>query len=155
MLLSGGGYTGPRLPGETTRGGCGLRLFALKRALLNGWRSLGTIRPPAVTRRPGGLPCSLSSLSAFPRLMDGEGDGFFAAAVVPAAAGAAKGREELSTRVPIRQADADGLKTCSLRCITLVGVKQLKKQRGRVWCCTVLYNSGERMRKEEGRRVRV
>lgn len=77
-------------------------------------RSLGTIRPPAVTRSPGGLPCSLRSFSAFPRLIDGEGDGLLYA---ESAAGtvATTGRRLLVDALLARFADADteGRRTCS------------------------------------------
>jgi hypothetical protein len=62
------------------------------RAVLKGGRSLGTTRPPAVTRIPGGLPCSLSSFSALPRLIEGDGDGFLLGAA--GAAGAIVGVDE-------------------------------------------------------------
>ena len=74
------------------------------------------MRPPAVTRIPGGLPCSLRSFSAFPRLIEGEGEGRFwtmaAAAATPATAG---GRRLLldSLLVKFADADAEGRKTCS------------------------------------------
>lgn len=80
----------------------------------SGGRSLGTMRPPAVTRKPGGLPCSLSSFSAFPRLNDGVGEGRFWG---PRGAGAVPVGtlrllfEDLLFR--FAAADADGRKTCS------------------------------------------
>jgi hypothetical protein len=67
---------------------------------------------------PGGLPCSLSSLSALPRLIDGEGDGFLLGAVGAAvAAGAIAGvddaRKGFVEEIPIKFADTEGRKTCS------------------------------------------
>lgn len=92
-------------------------LLLPKRTLLSGGRSLGTIRPPAVTRNPGGLPCSLSSRSALPRLIDGDGDGFFKFIEAAETPGATDAREKgLSEEVvPIKFADAEGLRTCSVR----------------------------------------
>jgi hypothetical protein len=43
--------------------------------LFKAGRSVGTTRPPQVTFIPGGLPCSLMSLSTLLRLTDGEGEG--------------------------------------------------------------------------------
>ncbi len=37
--------------------------------------AVGTTRPAAVTRIPGGEPCSLMSFSTLPRLTDGVGEG--------------------------------------------------------------------------------
>jgi hypothetical protein len=66
---------------------------------------------------PGGLPCSFSSLSAFPRLIDGVGDGFFvlASACEEAMPGVVvDGRKSFSDEdVLITFADADGRRTCS------------------------------------------
>jgi hypothetical protein len=64
------------LPGVTRRVD-GRKPLSGKREVPSGGRSLGTILPPAVTRMPGGLPCSLRSFSALPRLIDGVGEGLF------------------------------------------------------------------------------
>jgi hypothetical protein len=92
-----------------------LKVLSGKRDVPNGGRSLGTILPPAVTRMPGGLPCSLSSFSALPRLMDGVGDGLFCGAA--GASGCATGArrllpEDLLAR--LADADTDGRRTCSV-----------------------------------------
>jgi len=92
-LSSGCACADIELPEATLLRACGLKmLLPPNRAVLNGGRSLGTTRPPAVTRMPGGLPCSLSSLSALPRLIDGDGDGFLLGAV--GAAGAIAGVDD-------------------------------------------------------------
>lgn len=82
----------------------------------SGGRSLGTIRPPAVTRRPGGLPCSLSNRSALPRLNEGDGEGFLRGpgCAIPAAT---EGRRLRLDARPARvaDADADGRNTCSTK----------------------------------------
>jgi len=102
-----------KLLGETTREDEALRLLVPNREVLSGGRSLGTTRPPAVTRIPGGLPCSLSNLSALPRLMDGDGDGFLLRLVAFKAEGGRVERDGFSAWAPIKQADADGRNTCS------------------------------------------
>lgn len=96
---------------------CDLKVLSPNRELLRGGRSLGTTRPPAVTRMPGGLPCSLRSLSALPRLTDGDGDGFLLGA-----AGAILGVvwKGFSEETPIRFADTEGRKTCSEKKTVLV-----------------------------------
>jgi hypothetical protein len=72
------------------------------------------MRPPAVTRIPGGLPCSLRSFSAFPRLIDGVGDGRFWESEGTRAAGVGT-RKLLFDALLGRfaDADADGRRTCS------------------------------------------
>lgn len=108
------------LPGATRRPG-GLNVLSGKREVPSGARSLGTILPPAVTRKPGGLPCSLRSFSALPRLMEGDGDGFLYGALgADGSAGAAGsatvgGRRLLPDDLFVRfaEADAEGRKTCS------------------------------------------
>jgi hypothetical protein len=115
-------------PGATRRA-WGLLMLKLGRAP-SGGRSPGTMRPPAVTRRPGGLPCSLRSLSALPRLTEGEGDGRLVAvggAVTGTTSGVisrgASGAAALGTNVrkllsdlrPINCAEAVGRRTCSCR----------------------------------------
>jgi hypothetical protein len=108
---------GIMLPGATRRVGGGLKVLSGKREVPSGARSLGTILPPAVTRSPGGLPCSLRSFSAFPRLIDGVGDGFFcgAAGASVAATEEGGGRKLLPDDLLARfaEADADGRRTCS------------------------------------------
>jgi hypothetical protein len=93
----------------------GLKVLSGKRDVPSGGRSLGTTLPPAVTRMPGGLPCSLRSFSALPRLIDGVGDGLFCS---PAGAGgcATGGRRLLPEDLLARFADAEaeGRRTCSM-----------------------------------------
>jgi len=101
----------------------GLKLLSGKRDVPSGGRSLGTIRPPAVTRIPGGLPCSLRSFSALPRLMEGVGEGLFCGAV--GMSGCATGTrrllpEDLLAR--FADADADGRRTCSAKACGLVSI---------------------------------
>lgn len=118
---------GIMLLGATRRVG-GLKALSGKREVPSGARSLGTILPPAVTRNPGGLPCSLRSFSALPRLIDGVGDGFLsvptgAVGAVDAGGGArGSATEEVGRRllpddllVRFADADADGRRTCSTR----------------------------------------
>jgi hypothetical protein len=103
MMLSG-----------ATRRVDGLKMLSGRREVPSSGRSLGTTLPPAVTRMPGGLPCSLRSFSALPRLMDGVGEGLFcdAAAASDCATG---GRRLLPEDLLARLADADaeGRRTCS------------------------------------------
>jgi hypothetical protein len=102
------------LPGAMRRAG-GLKALSGKREVPSGGRSLGTIRPPAVTLRPGGLPCSLRSFSALPRLIDGVGDGRFCGAA-GADGGATGGRRLLpeDRLVRLAEAEAEGRRTCSM-----------------------------------------
>ena len=102
------------LPLVRSRRSGGLKVLLTNRLLARGGRSLGTTRPPAVTRMPGGLPCSLSSLSALPRLIEGEGDGFLSSDA-GAIAGVADNRRLLFEAAGARVADAEGRKTCSVR----------------------------------------
>jgi len=111
----------------------------------SGGRSPGTMRPPAVTRRPGGLPCSLRSASALPRLTEGEGEGrLFAAGGAAAgttsgvisrgASGAAvlglKVRRLRSDLRPINCAEAVGRRTCSCRVsVMMYGRAQGRRER--------------------------
>jgi hypothetical protein len=93
----------------------GLKVLSGKREVPSGGRLLGTTLPPAVTRMPGGLPCSLRSFSALPRLMDGVGEGLFCDAT--GASGCATGGrrllpEDLLAR--LADADAEGRRTCSV-----------------------------------------
>lgn len=104
--------------GSTLRGLGALTLLLPKRTPFRGGRSLGTTRPPAVTRIPGGLPCSFKSRSALPRLTEGEGDGFFkliAEAATPGAAAEARSgfSKDAVEAVPMRLADTEGRITCS------------------------------------------
>lgn len=110
--------------------GCDLKLLLTNRAVARGGRSLGTTRPPAVTRIPGGLPCSLRSLSALPRLIDGDGEGFLWGAV-DAIAGVGGGRRFFSEVARTRFADAEGRKTCSAEEYQLdfLSLGQLKMKR--------------------------
>lgn len=78
------------------------------------------MRPPAVTRRPGGDPCSLSSLSALAFLIEGEGDGRFAADLSAAGSfgvaikvGAEVAGSTFSDCWLMAEADAEGLRTCA------------------------------------------
>lgn len=91
----------------------------------SGGRSLGTILPPAVTRSPGGLPCSLRSFSALLRLNDGEGEGLLCDAAV-ASGGGAGGRRLLPDLLLARRAEADveGRRTCSVQLVSLVARRQ-------------------------------
>jgi hypothetical protein len=84
--------------------------------------SEGTIRPPAVTRTPGGEPCSLRSFSALSRLIDGDGEGFLSSGGIELATANDFLTEELpedeesllwfSTRVPESpQADEEARRT--------------------------------------------
>jgi hypothetical protein len=102
------------LPGVTRRVD-GLKVLSGKREVPSGGRSLGTTLPPAVTRIPGGLPCSLRSFSALPRLIDGVGEGLFCDAA--GASGCVIGGrrllpEDLLAR--LADADAEGRRTCSI-----------------------------------------
>jgi len=90
-----------------------LNALLTKRVLNTGGRSLGTMRPPAVTRIPGGLPCSLRSLSAFPRLIEGDGEGLLSGAA-GASADVAEERRLLFEDAAAKVADAEGRKTCSV-----------------------------------------
>jgi hypothetical protein len=63
---------------------------------------------------PGGLPCSLSSLSALPRLTDGDGEGLFKLVFVGATPGVADARRDFSDdEILMMFADAEGRRTCS------------------------------------------
>lgn len=94
---------------------CGLKVRSPYRDVPSSGKSLGTMRPPAVTRTPGGLPCSLSSLSALPRLMEGEGDGFFRESVGAVGCTATGRRLRLEgLQVRFADADAEGRRTCSM-----------------------------------------
>ena len=97
----------------TLLGACDLKALFPNRAALNGGRSLGTTRPPAVTRMPGGLPCSLRSLAALPRLTDGDGDGFLLGPV-DTTPGVVDDWKDFSEEIPIRFAEAEGRRTCSV-----------------------------------------
>jgi hypothetical protein len=94
----------------------GLKVLSGKREVSRGGRSLGTTLPPAVTRMPGGLPCSFRSFSALPRLMDGVGEGLFCDAA-DASGCATGGRRLLLEGLLARLADADaeGRRTCSVK----------------------------------------
>ena len=100
-------------PKGSPRSGGALNALFANRLLGSGGRSIGTTRPPAVTRMPGGLPCSLRSLSAFPRLIEGEGEGFLSGAA-GASAGVADDRRLLFEDAAAKVADAEGRKTCSI-----------------------------------------
>ncbi len=91
-------------------------MFSPKREEAKGGRSLGTMRPPAVTRIPGGLPCSLRSFSAFPRLIEGDGEGLFCSVAAAVEIADTAGSRRLlvdSLLVRFAAADAEGRKTCS------------------------------------------
>jgi len=112
-----------------------LKVLLTNRLLIKGGRSLGTIRPPAVTRRPGGLPCSLSSLSALPRLIDGDGEGFLSSDA-GATAGVADNRRLLFEAAVAKVADAEGRKTCSAiekYCQQLLSARKVNKRETKVW----------------------
>ena len=105
------------LPGVTRRGA--LKVLSGYREVPSGGMSLGTTLPPAVTRMPGGLPCSLRSFSALPRLIDGVGEGRFcgAAAVAAVASDCATGGLRLLPEdllASFADADAEGRRTCSM-----------------------------------------
>jgi hypothetical protein len=116
---------------EVTRRPAGLKVLSGKREVPSGGRSLGTTLPPAVTRMPGGLPCSLRSLSAFPRLIDGVGDGLLYGAAGPSG-GATGGRKLLVDDLLARFADADaeGRRTCSTSTAWSVLRREDKEGRG-------------------------
>jgi hypothetical protein len=97
----------------TPRSVGGLIVLLTKRLFNAGGMSLGTIRPPAVTRMPGGLPCSLRSFSALPRLIEGEGEGFLTGAT-GASAGVVEERRLLFEDAAAKVAEAEGRKTCSV-----------------------------------------
>ena len=125
------------LPGETRKVG-GLKVLSGKREVPSGARSLGTILPPAVTRKPGGLPCSLSSFSAFPRLIEGEGDGFLYGAVAAAVAvgGATGGGLKLLVDDLLARwadADAEGRRTCSTRVLRSAWSCSHQRQKYKNW----------------------
>jgi hypothetical protein len=101
------------LPISRARRVGGLKVLFANRLFVRRGRSLGTTRPPAVTRIPGGLPCSLSSLSALPRLIEGEGEGFLSSDA-GAIAGVADKRRLLFEAAAARVADAEGRRTCSV-----------------------------------------
>lgn len=100
---------------ELTRKPGGLKVLSGKREVPSGGRSLGTTLPPAVTRMPGGLPCSLRSFSALPRLIDGVGDGLLKG--TDGASGSATGSRRLvpdDLAARFADADAEGRRTCSV-----------------------------------------